>query len=167
MCDTMALLKAKREIKLLKEDIEDLKHPDPLPKGFPVFKMAWTELVGTLKLAGLEAMVKAKFVADGYITYTDSEHWAKIVPYLVSPADLFVDKVADCDDYSRWAAAESSKLFQLTGCLQCWGKIPQGYHAWNLVITPAGVRYFEPNGGYEFAGVLFQNDHGYIPKSWK
>ena len=139
------------------------------PAGYPVYQIGWDELATNLKGLGLELMLKAEFMPDRLVKYTGEKAWAEIIPFLIYPADDYVAEVADCDDYSRWAAADASRIFKLNGCLQCWGDTPSGRHAWGLVITgPKSYLLFEPNAGFPYAGKLFaEGDNGYEPKYWK
>jgi len=148
--------------------------PPKLPQGYPVHQLPWAELITSLLALGLEPMIKYDYPPDKYITYTDEASWEKIVPFLTYPAELYVAEAADCDDYSKWATADSSKLFNLNGCLQCWGDMPLGYHAWNLVITASDAvsttsyKLFDANAGFPHAGKLFNPmDNGYKPEAWK
>jgi len=140
------------------------------PKDYPILTMKWVDLKTNLGNWGLELMLKDKFVPDATISYTYEKVWATIIPYLTYPADLYIAELdVDCDDYSKWASANSSKDFRLSGCLQCWGDTPLGFHAFNLVITGDNTfKLFESNAGFEFAGKLFNaGDNGYLPSSWK
>jgi len=136
--------------------------------NYPKCQIKWTDMEKSLDELGLDCMLKSKYIPDSIVSYTDKESWAKIVPYLTLPADLYVNKDADCDDYSQWAAAESSMKFKRK-CLQCWGNTPYGYHAFNMVqVAHNKYMYFEPNAGFPFAGKLFNaGEHGYIPEAWK
>jgi len=140
------------------------------PQDYPKFEITWGELKRNLEELGLECMLKAKFVPDTKVTYTTEEAWGKMVSFLTYPADYYVAELEiDCDDYSKWTAADASKKFKLSGCLQCWGNMPLGYHAFSLVVTgPKSYKLFEPNAGFGCAGELFASgDFGYQPKSWK
>jgi len=152
------------EIDRLKEQYE----PD-LPVGYPIYSMTWQVLVAMLATKGIKLMLKPEFVPDGNIFYTDRESWAKIIPLLTYPADDYVADAADCDDYARWAATDSSKKFKLNGCLETWGHMPRGLHGFSLVITsPDSFALFESNAGFPYAGVPFnQGDNGYNAESWK
>jgi len=174
MCLITDHVKLKKACQVLLEENAKLEaqvealQPPVLPFGYPVYKLPWAELIRFLLVLDLQPMVNPEYVADSYVTYTDKDSWAKIIPFLVYPADLYVEEVADCDDYSKWAAADSSKLFNLNGCLQCWGHMPLGYHAWNLVLIEGGYKLFDANAGFPHAGQLFNPmDNGYKPEAWK
>lgn len=117
------LARARQKIKELETRIAELEGP-PLPSGYPVYEIGWSDLVKNLKALGLDPMLRTEHVPDSTVRYTDRAGWSQIVPFLTFPADYYVEDVADCDDYSRWAAADSSKLFKLNGCLQVWGDTP-------------------------------------------
>jgi len=78
--------------------------------------------------------------------------------------------IKNCDDYSKWANADSSKRFRLNGCVQLWGNSPYGFHAFSGVITgPDTIRIFEPNASFPCAGELLMipNVYGWEPTKWK
>ena len=148
---------------------------EPLPSDFPSYRMRFSEMITELEALGLEWQLKSKYKGDYWIYYTDERSWKTIIPYLILPANLYVEERADCDDYSRWASAKSAIDFKFNGCRQCWGNIPLGRHAFNLVIIhrPHGeyqrdYMLFENNSGFPFAGKLFKfGENGYVPKSWR
>lgn len=149
-------------------NIADVLDSPVLPTGYPVEQISWADLKTMLTSHGLICQIKDGFGDDYWVKYTNKESWAKIVPYLTYPASYYVDEVADCDDYAKWAVADSSKLFHLNGCLHCQGLVP-GSHAFGLVIiSPTEFRLFDPNAGFPWAGELFSpGTYGYTPKNWK
>ena len=146
-----------------------LKYEPVLPSGYPTFDIKWTDLKLELEALGVECMLKPQHIPDALVRHTDEASWAKIMPYLVYPADLYVADIADCDDYARWATADSSRLFQLNGCLECWGDSSWGYHAYSLVrVGPGEYQLSEPNAGAPWAGELMKfGAEGYLPKCWR
>lgn len=140
-----------------------------LPTGFPVYEMSWNDMVSMLKRHGLELMLKEQYVPDKYIRYADEDNTAILAPYLVYPADLYVEQVADCDDYSMWAVSDASRRFKLNGFRQVWGYVGLSYHAWVLAVTGEdSFKLFENNAGFPYAGELFDpGDYDYIPQVWK
>ncbi len=156
------------EIDTLKQEVEKLRGPE-LPSDLASYDIGWHDLKAELEALGVQCMLKAEHVPDSFVWHTDEENWARIMPFLVYPADLYVEGVADCDDYARWAAADSSKLFKLNGCLECWGDSPWGYHAYSLVrVAPGEYRISEPNAGAPWAGELLRfGSHGYRPLFWR
>ena len=167
----LELARAKQSIARLEAEVARLKaqYEPELPAGYPVFEIGWFDLVTELQVLGVELMLKPEHVPDAVVKHTDEGGWAKIAPFLVYPADYYVEQVADCDDYSIWAAADSSRLFKLNGCLECWGDSQWGFHAYSLVrIAPKVYRVFEPNAGAPYAGQLMKfGENGYVPGSWK
>jgi len=159
-----------KEAQLLKEQT--------VPGDYPIYKMRYSEQITELEELGLEMQVKTQFRPDTWVYYTDEEGWNKIIPFLTFPADLYVaeggdEGGADCDGYAKYASAKAEMIFKLAnGCIQTWGQMPLGRHAWNLVTihTDNGRirKQFEPNAGFEYAGELFSiGDHVYQPDSWK
>jgi len=155
----------------LEKEIAELKqqYEPVLPTGYPTFDVKWTDLKLELESLGVECMLKPAHIPDALVRHTNEESWAKIMPFLVYPADLYVEQVADCDDYARWATADSSRLFKLNGCLECWGDSKWGYHAFSLVrVAPGEYRISEPNAVAPWAGTLMRfGDNGYMPKYWR
>ncbi len=129
-------------------------------------KLPWEELEDTLAGMGISLILTQK--PDDFVQYTSELEWRKVLPYLTISAEYAVNG-ADCDDYARKASVDASILFGLSGCLECWGDTPMGYHAFNLVIlSPHSFALFESNAGFEWAGSLFQiGENGYSPKGWK
>ena len=135
----------------------------------PILWIKFQELKVNLAELGLECRMRDDYQPDTWVAYTNEESWAKIIPFLTYSASYYVAEGADCDDYARWAAVDASRIFKLNGCLEGWGLMPQGGHAWGLVMTsPKGYKLFEPNAGFEYAGELFANkDNEYNTKSWE
>jgi len=150
-----------------------LSDKEPLPTNYPRYVITWKELIANLDELGLELMLKSKFKPDYNVSYTDETGWAKIIPYLVFPADMYVAEDADCDDYAKAASAKAAMEFKRNGCFQCWGTVDneqaKGRHAFNLVITGVkSFKLFDPNSGFPYAGKLFgQGEYGYIARAWK
>lgn len=165
------LARARQSITRLEAEVARLKaqYEPGLPAGYPVFEIGWFGLITELRDLGVELMLKLDHVPDNTVKHTDEESWAKIMPFLVYPADYYVEQVADCDDYARWATADSSRLFKLNGCLECWGDSQWGYHAYSLIrVAPGEYRISEPNAGAPWAGDLLKfGQHGYNPKFWR
>jgi len=144
------------------------------PTGYPKFKIHWVDLVKVLAENGIELRLRAKFAPDVWVYYTDEESWAKIVPFLVYPADYYVSQACDCDEYAKKASADASFEFELNGCLQAWGEHDMS-HAFGLVMTSLSTfKLFEMNAGFPWAGVLFDpeeilapdEENGYTVESW-
>jgi len=161
------LLKENKELSAEIERFRAQYEPE-LPSGYNTFDVAWFNIVNELKELGIECMLKVKHVPDALIRFTDEEGWRAIVPFLTFPGEYYVEGVSDCDDYARWATADSSKKFKINGCLECWGKIPEP-HAFNLVrIAPGEYRLFEPNAAFAWAGELFEfGAHNYFSEYWR
>ena len=141
-----------------------------LPTDFPIYEMPRSQMIEELAELGLECQLKSKFAfPDIMVSYTDEKSWAKLIPFLTYPADEYVEEDCDCDNYAKKASADAAFLFKLEGCLQCWGKMPLGPHAWGLVICGhRRYKLFEPNSGFPYAGELFaEGENSYLSKSWK
>ena len=134
----------------------------------PLFGITYQDMKNELADLGLGCMIDT--FPDTTVYHTDEVTLAKLVPYLTYPADYFVINLdIDCDDYSRWASSDASKLFKVNGVCQCWGDMPLGYHAWSM--SRVGEKHYmlwDPNAGFEWAGSLFEfGKHGYQPRKWK
>lgn len=141
---------------------------EPLPTGFPVYTMSYSELIRELDARGIVWMVKPLYMPDHQVKYTNLNSWEKIAPHLVSPADKYVVDGCDCDDYAKMASAKAAMDFGLNGCLECFGQIPLGSHAFNLLVSLEDFFLVEPNAGFPIAGEVFPlGGYGYIAKSWK
>lgn len=171
MCLIAEHARALQRLEQLESEVARLKerYEPELPAGYPLFDVSWNDLVAELEALGLPCMLKPGHMPDSLVRHTDEESWARIMPFLVYPADYYVEGVADCDDYARWAAADSSKLFKLNGCLECWGDSQWGYHAFSLIrVAPNEYRISEPNAGAPWAGELLKpGEQGYNPRFWR
>lgn len=135
---------------------------------FPYHETYWGIIIEELKAMGIAW--DGKSVPESNAFYTDEVSMKKIIPFLTYPADYAVEALAiDCDDYSRWAASDASKIFKIGSVMQVKGNSPYGYHSWNMCIVGEGqYRLFEPNAGLEASGELFKiGDYGYKPDKWK
>lgn len=154
----------------LKARIKELEGPE-LPTDYPIYEIKWTDLVKEMEEMGLELMLKKEFVPDRVVRTTNEESWRKIAPFLVYPADEYVEQGCDCDNYAMRASVDASFLCKLEGCRQTWGDSKWGYHAYSLVVIgPAPLKYklIENNAGAPYAGELLNfGDYEYMPKSWK
>ena len=120
MCNVMELTKLRRQIKEL-ESLADglklqlsdrfdqivklkgvnanliLKYEPVLPSGYPTFDIKWTDLKLELEALGVECMLKPQHIPDALVRHTDEEGWTRIMPYLVYPADAYVEGLFDCE----------------------------------------------------------------------
>ena len=141
---------------------------ETLPTGFPIHTMRYSELILELKARGIDWMCKALYVPDYEVRYTNLASWKLIAPYLVSPADKYVEEGCDCDEYAKMASAKCAFDFGLNGCLECYGQTPDGSHAFNLLVSLEDFFLVEINAGFSIAGEVFPlGGHGYTAKAWK
>jgi len=136
----------------------------------PKLETTWEEVKAELASLGLTLMLKDGCLPDTKIFHTNEAALILMVPFLTYPADYYVAELEiDCDDYSKWASADSSRIFKLSGALQIWGHMPLGYHAFSgMRIAPVKYKLWEPNAGFECAGELFDfSEHEYTPDKWK
>ena len=140
----------------------------PLPTGFPIHTMRYSELILELKARGIDWMCKALYVPDYEVRYTNLASWKLIAPYLVSPAEHYVEEGGDCDEYAKMGSSKCSFNLGLNGCLECFGSIPLGRHAFNLLVSLEDFFLVETNAGFSIAGEVFSlGEHKYIAESWK
>lgn len=140
-----------------------------LPIDYPVAEIDFYLLVDKLDKLGIVLQLKKPYMPDAVVRYTSSSWWIKIAPYLVSPADKYIQGICDCDDYARMATARSVFDFGLNGCLECWGTVGKRQHAFNLLVCSDNqLLALEPNAGFPYAGIPFEPAlHGYKPTSWR
>ena len=134
----------------------------------PRHETYWGIVVEELQALGITWMCNA--APESRVFYTDENILAKIIPFLTYPADYYVASLKiDCDDYSLWAQADVSKIFNLNSVFQTWGYVPEGYHAFSLAkVGDNQYRIWEPNAGFAVAGELFEiGTYGYKPEKWK
>ena len=128
----------------------------------------WNDVKFELESYGIVCMLGVS-APDKRVFFTDEATMVRMLPFLTFAANHYVAELdIDCDDYSMWAAAFARLLFRVNGVLQCWGDMPLGYHAFNLVYLSGGYKLWEPNAGYLYAGELFESgENSYLPRKWK
>ena len=142
------------------------KKKEVLPSGFPIYTMPYSALITELERRGISWMCKCR--PDREVKYTDLNSWEQIAPYLVSPADRYIAEGCDCDDYAKMASSKCAFDFGLNGCLEAFGTIPLGSHAFNILVSLEDFFLTETNAGFQIAGTVFElGEHEYITKSWK
>ncbi len=108
-------------------------------------------------------------VFDGWYYYTTLEGWGKVLYDLVFSSNLY-NNVFDCDKYALKAYIECCQRYKMNTLLVCLGKIPKGYHAFNIFpygdeTGIEGAILWEPNDGFGCSGEAFEiREYGYEPQ---
>ena len=132
------------------------------------YETTWLKVKAELEALGLKCM--ASDAPDTKVFYVSETSLAKMIPFLTYPADYYVAELdIDCDDYSKWAASDASRIFKVNGIWEVWGMTPLGYHALSLAkLTGNKYKLWESNAGFEYAGTVFSfGDYEYTPNKWK
>ncbi len=91
---------------------------------------------------------------DSHISITSKKELDRTAPGLVTPADLYIAEIADCEDYGMKAQIDASFTLHVSSIRLCLGWMPDGYHGFAITMDDNGdVWWLEPNAGFEYAGV--------------
>jgi len=103
---------------------------------------------------------------DRQLSLTSKVELDRIAPYLVYPADLYIDEIWDCEDYGIQAQTDASKLFHVSGIRLTIGDTPFGKHGWLITMDKESNKWWlESNSGFPWAGEWFRiGENGYVPK---
>jgi len=135
----------------------------------PRYQTTWGQVKAELDALGLECMIKND-APDFYVYHTDEVSLARMAPYLTYPADYYTQELdIDCDDYAMWSASDARRIFKVNGIYQCFGDMPDGYHAFPLAKVGVGeYKIWDSNAGFLCAGKPFNfGDYDYQPRKWK
>ena len=90
----------------------------------------------------------------------------RIALYLVYPADLYIDGIADCEDYGLQAQCDSAFKYHCNGVRLALGSTPLGYHGWAMALDQDKLLWqLEPNNGFPYAATWFAyGENEYIPE---
>ncbi len=73
--------------------------------------------------------------------------WNRIFWDILKNMPAYVTDKFDCDNFALQFMARVNMKYKLNGCGLVIGKVPNGYHAWNIFVAPDGLYYFEPQTG--------------------
>jgi len=84
---------------------------------------------------------------DNSYWYVGVQDWITILSKTRASMPSYLVDRFDCDKYAFITAARVVLESFLNTCAVCIGDSPFGYHSWNIVMTPVGLYYFEPQNG--------------------
>jgi len=113
--------------------------------SFKEYKISASELKQKYEALNIEVISLSYY----WYFHTDTEGWAKLLPYLVLKSNLYVKDRRQCAWYSKKAAVLCDELFLLNTLPETWGSMPLGYHAFNSFWAGDAITLFEPNEGFE------------------
>ncbi len=159
MCIITDLAKAKARIKELEAQIP--------PVVVPVTDTTTISRINYLMVMGMEGIepIASGSPLDSDLTITSKSELDRIAPYLVYPADFYVNEIWDCEDYALQAQCDAAHKFHVNGIRLGLGFMPLGYHGFPVTIDKDGnVWWLEGNSGFEYAGVWKRvGEEGYRP----
>mgnify|MGYP001557963100 CR=1 FL=1 len=102
---------------------------------------------------------------DSQLSVVDKATLDTLAPYLTFAADLYVNDIADCEDYAIEAQSKASFKYHVSGIRLALGQSPLGYHGFALALdTDGNIWLMEPNAGFPYAGGWFKIGYNsYIP----
>ncbi len=102
---------------------------------------------------------------DSTMTITTDSELERIAPYLVYPADWYINEIWDCEDYAIQAQSDAARKFHVSGIRMGLGYMPLGYHGFPVTLSKEGnIWILDPNAGFSYAGEWFKvGDNSYNP----
>lgn len=183
MCTAKELLKARREIERLKGDnthlsdvidgIEKQLQELQPPVIVPVTDLTWisrAEYLAEMKKVGIKP-IDLGTPLDSIITITSEIELERIAPFLVYPAEWYIDQIWDCENYTLEGMNDAARHYHVNGITLALGNMPQGYHGFLVTLSKVGnIWLLENNAGFidsagtPYAGEWFRiGDYGYRP----
>ena len=94
--------------------------------------------------------------------YLESPQWAEVFHYIYFVYDMppYLAVRMDCEDFAILLKGLVSSFFRLNAFAVVFGKVPGGYHAWNILRTEDGWLQFEPQTG----DIFELGQRGYEPE---
>jgi len=108
--------------------------------------------------------VKTIMIDDELLYYLTEEDWLPILKEASANLPQYQPDRFDCDNFSIAVIAHISEKYRLNSCGMARGESPQGYHAWNVILTEHGPKFFEPQTGklFEFNAGGYSADMVYF-----
>lgn len=91
--------------------------------------------------------IPSAYYFDGIYKYATLERWGVILWDVLSNIDPWTAEEWDCEDIALLVKSRISERYRLNGCALAIGNTPFGYHAWNMLMTEAGLYHLEPQTG--------------------
>jgi hypothetical protein len=103
---------------------------------------------------------------NNWYYYTDDVGWANVLYHLVFSSSLYKPDRFDCEKYGLKAMITCSEEYGLNALCLAIGDMPLGRHGFNIFFLGDGFMLFEPNRGFEWAGIMEIGDNGYYPREF-
>jgi hypothetical protein len=138
--------------------------PEPLP--VPELETILLERQGFLNIMknyGIEPISMATPL-DASVRFASKQELDRIAPYLVYPAEWYINELWDCENFGMQAANDAGRIFEISVFLGL-GNMPLGYHGFAVTLDrDLNLWLLEPNAGFEYAGRWFQKgENSYSP----
>lgn len=117
-----------------------------------LLSMPYTQVDEEIKALGLTKLYPTLLDYGQPYYYTKAEDWAEVFHYIyfVFPMPDYLMARFDCEDFAILLKGLVASLFGLNYFGVVLGKIPQGYHGWNIFRTEVEVWQLEPQTGLFF-----------------
>ncbi len=79
-----------------------------------------------------------------YVSLVD---WGKVLKDVTVGMPKYTVAKFDCENFAMLTAARVSERYRLNTCGIAIGRSPWGEHGYNLLVTEAGLIYFDPQTG--------------------
>jgi len=147
----LELLKAKRRIKELEAELEQLQQP-PKPE-ITLLSMSSRDVKAEVLDLGLKLMYPQLMDYGQPYVYTNSESWAEAFNYIYCVFNMppYLAARMDCEDFGILLKGLVSALFGLNYFAFAIGDIPAGRHGFDTFRTEQGLLIIEPQTA-EFFG---------------
>ncbi|WP_059280149.1 lectin MOA-related protein [Dehalococcoides mccartyi] len=108
--------------------------------------------------------VKTIMIDDELLYYLSEEEWLPILKEASANLPQYQPDRFDCEDFAISMIAYIAQRYRLNSCGMARGESPGGYHAWNVILTEHGPKFFEPQTGtlFEFNGGGYSADMVYF-----
>lgn len=108
--------------------------------------------------------IKTIMIDDELLYYLTEGDWLPILKEASANLPQYQPDRFDCDNFSIAVIAHISEKYRLNSCGMARGESPGGYHAWNVIVTEHGPKFFEPQTGelFEFNAGGYSADFVYF-----
>jgi hypothetical protein len=129
-----------------------------------LLRISRSEFLAEMAKVGI-APIDLGTLLDSIMTITTEIELERIAPYLVYPADWYIEQIADCEDYALQAQCDAAFKFHVSGIRMGLGWMPLGYHGFPITLSKeGGIWLLDPNAGFSYAGEWFKiGGNGYNP----
>ena len=161
----LELARARWKVMILEAKIKELEAQISEPI-VPVTDWVWltrSDYLAEMAKVGIKP-IDLGTPLDTRVTLTTKAELDRIAPFLVQPADEYVEQIKDCENYALDAMCTAAD-YHVSGVTLVLGYMPLGYHGFVITMDKDCNKWWlEPNAGFEYAGVWHKiGEEGYQP----